>query len=249
MNFDQILATVLENRTQSRLCPEVWEDDEIRPEICDSLCEIAEDFIQEYEIPKDAVKDLTLTGSLANFTWTPASDLDLHLIVDFDEFDSDREFAADYLKLAKSLWNSNHEIKICGYEVEIYPQDADESHYSMGVYSLWDKNWLVQPDPNGVDSPDQRKVDQKAEKYIDQIESIEERLREGDFELSQQIDALKDKIKEMRKSGLQSQGEGSLENWVFKTLRNQGHLDKLSDLEQEAYDKAMSITHCNRDTS
>ena len=50
-----------------------------------------------------------------------------------------------------------------------------------------------------------------------------------------------EKIKKLRRAGLESEGEYSVENLAFKTLRNTGYLRKLSDLKREAYDAMMSI--------
>ena len=53
--------------------------------------------------------------------------------------------------------------------------------------------------------------------------------------------SIRDKLKKLRKAGLEKNGEYSVENLAFKTLRNTGHLTKLSDLKKEAYDAMMSI--------
>ena len=42
------------------------------------------------------------------------------------------------------------------------------------------------------------------------------------------IDRVKDKIMKMRKSGLESEGEYSVENLAFKVLRRKGLLGKLN---------------------
>jgi len=58
---------------------------------------------------------------------------------------------------------------------------------------------------------------------------------------------LKHKIKTMRQSGLRAMGEYSLENLVFKKLRNEGYLDKLSKLHKKSYDSRMSFDKCPTD--
>ena len=37
------------------------------------------------------IEDLRLTGSLANYNWSEYSDVDLHLVVDFEKIDEDIE--------------------------------------------------------------------------------------------------------------------------------------------------------------
>ena len=46
----------------------------------------------------------------------------------------------------------------------------------------------------------------------------------------------------MRQAGLDAAGEFSVENMVFKVLRRNGMLERLSDIKTVAYDKSVSIT-------
>ena len=56
-------------------------------------------------------------------------------------------------------------------------------------------------------------------------------------------DKIKDKIKKMRQAGLDAAGEFSVENMVFKVLRRNGMLDRLSDIKTVAYDKSVTLEH------
>ena len=56
------------------------------------------------------------------------------------------------------------------------------------------------------------------------------------------IDKIKEKIRNMRRAGLERSGEFSVENLAFKVLRRNGYLEKLSNLKHMAYDKLMSKT-------
>ena len=55
------------------------------------------------------------------------------------------------------------------------------------------------------------------------------------------IKNLKDKIKTMRQTGLDREGEYSYENISFKVLRRTMYLDKLSEIESKAYDKSLTL--------
>ena len=55
------------------------------------------------------------------------------------------------------------------------------------------------------------------------------------------IKNLKDKIKKMRQTGLDREGEYSYENISFKVLRRTMYLDKLSEIESKAYDKSLTL--------
>ena len=97
--------------------------------------EIAQDFYNSLETDAE-LKDVTFTGSLANYNWSKYSDVDLHLIVDYKDVNDDQDLVKDYFNAKKSIWNRNHDIFIDGYEVEVYVQDNNEPHTSSGVYSV-----------------------------------------------------------------------------------------------------------------
>ena len=61
----------------------VWQTEErVKPEITGRLIRIALDFLDSIGIEHGMVKDITLTGSLANYNWTEFSDIDLHILLD-----------------------------------------------------------------------------------------------------------------------------------------------------------------------
>jgi hypothetical protein len=55
------------------------------------------------------------------------------------------------------------------------------------------------------------------------------------------LNAIKDRIKKLRSSGLQQGGEFSIENLAFKALRNLGYLEKLSNYMKNIEDRDLSI--------
>jgi hypothetical protein len=64
----------------------------------------------------------------------------------------------------------------------------------------------------------------------------------GDYDKTiRKIQTLKDKIKKMRQSGLDREGEYSFENIAFKVLRRTMYLDKLSEIETKSYDKSLTL--------
>jgi hypothetical protein len=139
------------------------------------------------------------------------------------------------------LWNENHDITIKGYDVEVYVQETKEPHVSSGVYSvLWD-GWVVKPDATKKEI-DSKKVEQKVNSIIDTIEEIYFMYKSGEYDKTiRMVKNLKDKIKKMRQTGLDRDGEYSFENIAFKVLRRTMYLDKLSEIETKAYDKSLSL--------
>ena len=215
--------------------------DRLDPEIGQKLLEIARQFMEKHEISDVTIKDITFTGSLANFNWSKFSDVDLHIIIDFAEVDENFALVKEYFNSRKSLWNLQHEIMIHDFEVEIYVQDEKEPHASTGVYSIFRDGWVTKPLETKTDI-DFDNVKKKAESLMDQIDrAIELYDRERYQEAHDRAEVLREKIRKFRQSGLESGGEYSIENIAFKALRRNEYLLKLAELKRDAYDKLMSI--------
>ena len=225
---------------------DIWNKaDRIKPKIAVKLLRIAEDFYKKLDIPAD-ILNITLTGSMANYNWTDKSDLDLHIVIDYSAVDENVELVEKYLSEAKTNWNRNHEIMIEGHEVEIYVQNINEPHHSTGVYSILDNDWLIVPEP-AVFEVSEDAIEQNYKSIQKTIEMIEKLQKDKKYEeVYGDTDRLKGKIRNYRQSGLETGGEFSVENLVFKALRNGGELEKMSDLKREAYDNMMSIYEAKR---
>lgn len=223
---------------KDNLNPKVWLDDEtVNPEIREDLLTIANDYFESLEV-KATLKDVILTGSLANFNWSEYSDYDLHLVFDFSEINDDTELVKKFLDAAGKIWNTQHDITIEGYEVEIYSQDVNEPHMSSGQYSLINDKWKVKPSRENF-TPDEDLIKQKAEGLISDIDDLESDLEEDtNYDLLMaKLKRVWKKIKDGRKAGLDREGEYSVENLVFKLLRRNGYIEKVIDVRRKVYDK------------
>ena len=186
---------------------------------------------------KVAIKDITLTGSLANYNWSSYSDFDLHIIVDFYEIDPNLVLVKSLFDNARMRWNNKHNILIKGYEVEIYIEDERESHKSSGIYSIMRNEWIKKPKKyqSEIDFTSARR---KADDIEFQVNIASNLINAGRHKLAlKNIERLKKKIKNMRRAGLESEKqEFSIENIAFKILRRNDTLSLLSDLKLKAYD-------------
>jgi len=229
-------------RPKDELNPELWDENKkLRDDVRERLLDIAEKFIKPTLGADAVIKDITFTGSLANYNYSDLSDIDLHIIIDFADINKDKEMVRKYFNAVKALWNSLHDIRIKGFEVEAYVQGADEPHTSTGVYSVQDDNWLKEPTQTEAEI-DEDSISNKSDSLIDQIEQALKLMEEDSPKAAlDRAESLMEKIKKLRKAGLETNGEYSVENLAFKTLRNTGYLKKLSDLKREAYDKLMSL--------
>lgn len=219
-----------------------WQDGKFNPEVRTKLLQIATDFYTDLKIDAPII-DVHLTGSLANFNWTEHSDLDVHVILDFKEIGDDIELVKAALDGKRFIWNLRHPVKIHGYDVELYAQDKDEPHVASGLYSLMKDEWVTEPQPSNPQI-DERDIMRKVSAYKIEIEELEKEIKKADSddarEAMDRISALKQKIMKARKEGLAQNGEFSIENLVFKTLRNEGWLERLIDLGAAAYSHTYS---------
>tara|TARA_Y100001938_G_scaffold45922_1_gene63815 strand:+ start:7935 stop:8636 length:702 start_codon:yes stop_codon:yes gene_type:complete len=221
---------------KSRLNPKIWrEDDSLQPTIRAVLLHIAEEFMSFVALKGAEIQDVRFTGSLANFRYHPSSDIDLHLVIDFDKVSQKKDLVRQMFSAKAALWNIKHDIKLRGYDVEIYVEDISEPHYSTGVYSIMHKQWLSFPVSKSIDV-DLGALRKKVERYASKVV----RLSKRKHTTYGQVKRLVDKIKDMRKTGLEKEGESSIENLTFKVLRRSGYIETLFRLRDTLYDKKLS---------
>lgn len=214
---------------------------EMKPEVRERLLEIANEFLEYIDV-EFFVTDIVLTGSLANYNWSKYSDFDIHVIVNYNQFNTaSLDLYKELFKLKKALFNKNHDIKLFGYECELYVEGEDEAHFSSGVFSLLYDEWQNTPKQEDVEI-DKSTVKRKAKQWMDIIDGVLENVEDEDIETAKEmIDKYKDKLKKFRTCGLQKNGEYSSENLVFKILRRNGYLEKLINANQEITGKKLSM--------
>jgi predicted nucleotidyltransferase len=223
------------------LYPKFWKNNEINPIVARKLIQIADDIIKSLDLDVE-IKDVIITGSIASYNWHDLSDIDLHILLDFEEIDENFDLVKRMLDQTRINWNKKHNILIDGKEVELYFQHYDEPHEANGIWSLELEKWLVEPEKEKVEL-DIETTEKKAEAIARQIEHLFEMFHEEKFkEAYEYADKVKVKIAKMRQMGLSDQGIYSPENLAFKMLRNAGYLEKLSALKIEAYDRMMSLS-------
>ena len=217
----------------SVLNPNIWEtDSNIKTDVLNALLKVANTFYKDTELTVP-LEDIYFLGSTAGYNWTPTSDIDLHLVVDFDKIGDDEELVKQYVDGLKSKWNQSHDIKIGNHPVEVYIQDKKEVNKSQAVYSLMKNTWVKKPKHEDI------KVDKDAikKKYKQFVESINMAIQEQDID---KIKKLIKRIYDMRQAGLDKSGEYSTENLVFKLLRSTGYINKLRDTVTQLTDKELS---------
>ena len=216
----------------NELNPVLFDGNRLNTTVRYKLLLIAQNFARFIDIPKLNLKDITISGSNAAYTYTKHSDLDLHLIVDIP---SAAEFHLKPLFDAKkNQYNYNHDIKIKGIDVELYVQSSKEKHISAGIYSVLDDQWIKEPALVRANINDDD-VEQKVENYLNKIKLA---LKTKDYD---KANSVKSEISKLRKAGLETTGEFGVENIAFKVLRTQGWIDKLRQHIYDLEDQNLSL--------
>ena len=238
MNIQELDAYNLNDAVKfnDQLNPLLWDRTEhLKPEIKAQLLLIAEDFRESLGIKDLDLKDITISGSNAAYTYTPNSDIDLHLVVNQHEDPIYREL----FDAKKAQYNDTHDIKIKGFDVEVYVEAADKPPISQGTYSLLQDKWTQVPRRVKAD------VDDTAtrNKFETVGHAVERAIKTGSRE---KMDRMARKIKRMRQTGLEQHGEFGPENLAFKMLRTQGVLKQLHDARVEAKNQELSLKERRR---
>ena len=216
------------------LNPEFWNtDNTLNPEIRNVLYKVAKDFYTDTELTAP-IRDIIMLGSSANYNWSQFSDVDVHIVINFTDINTDIELVTKMVDALKSNYNKEHSIKIKNHAVELYIQDVSKFNRSSGVYSLVTNKWVRLPKKEQV-TLNPHEIQQKYSECVRMINSAV---------LSQNVEELKKvltRIYDMREVGLNQNGELSTENLVFKILRAKNHLNKLKQAIVQIYDKQVSI--------
>ena len=216
-----------------KLNPKLWNVTKLRPEVKQQLEAIADDFLQEMGIHDLDVRDITVSGSNAAFSYTNHSDLDLHILVNISDLPHS-EIYKELFHAKKTLYNDTHDITIHRVPIELYVQDASEPVVSLGEYSIKNDEWLKIPTKRRANF-DQNATKAKYEKLLD---IVKQAIASNNLNKIQKV--LK-KIKQYRQAGLDKGGEFGPENLAFKALRSQGYITKLYDLRDKLHSQHLTI--------
>jgi predicted nucleotidyltransferase len=245
-DISDVLKEVIEPNTidvstiemNDTLNPLIWDNEKLKPDVRKTLLMNAKRFIEFSDAENLKFNDIMLTGSMANYNYNENSDLDVHIVLDFNQISENKDFVGDFFKLKKQLWAEKLPIQVKGHDVEMYFQDSAEPHHASGTYSLIKNEWIKRP-TNRIVNIDTADVQLKAADFMNAIDDLESNKDEKDF--IKRHDALKNKIKKYRQVGLDKSGEYSVENLVFKVLRNTGYLEKMVDMKNDYLTQELSL--------
>jgi len=214
------------------LNPLLWRGGQMKPQVRYKLLQIAKHFIEFIDIPQLYLKDITVSGSNAAFSYTPQSDIDLHLVVDVPP--QQELLLKPLFDAKKNQYNFNHDIKIKDIDVEVYVQPSSDKHHSLGIYSVLDNRWISKPVMGAV-KIDDSDVQAKVDNYLNKIMQA---LVDDDID---RVKEIQQEISKIRKAGLEQGGEFSIENIAYKVLRAKGFIEQLRQHIYKLQDRALSL--------
>lgn len=211
---------------------ELFDGTRLRPEVREALLRIADKFKRSLGLSIEPV-DIYFTGSSANFNYNDLSDLDLHLVYDFEEIGINAEILIKYFVAKKQVFNNDYEISIKGIPVEVGVENLNEPIVSSAIYSVVKDAWMLEPEyaEQLLPQPDMKQyyaIVQKIEKAIETRNSAE-------------IGKVWDELYDIRKQSLAQEGEYGKGNALFKKLRNLGYLDRLKNAYYSSASEELSL--------
>ena len=95
--------------------------------------------------------------------------------------------------------------------------------------------WILEPSKEDV-SIDYEGVVKKVKEKVKQIDELQNLHDSGNYEEAYDLLlAMKTKLRNFRKSGLDESGEFSIENLAYKILRRSGEIERVADILKKSY--------------
>lgn len=233
---------------KSSLNPKIWSSSyDLKKIVRRRLYDIAQEFIADVDDMDISVEDIVLVGSIAGYNWSKYSDIDLHIILDYDKLKdyASKEILQQNFDRMKDAWNKKHKILIYGYEVEMYVQDYRSPNASDGIYSIKYGKWVKIP-KGGNAIQDRELIKRQASQYLNLIDkyshmAAECRSKAAAKLILHEVEKIYDEIREGRKEALSTGGEFGAGNIIFKIMRRTDGFDKMQTTKTLLYDKIRSI--------
>ncbi len=234
--LSEVAASAVKTKLEyhSEMCPDLWDNMKLKSEVKKCLMGIVEAYKKDADVELN-IKDIIIMGSACNYNYSKVSDIDLHVIV------TDKEESLEYKYQAAECmaWKDKHKISVYEFEIELYIQAVDEVvTKNAAIYSLQNDKWVREPvkenPPPNMEDP---KIKESAAKIMTEIDNA---IKNKNVKMETLV-KIKDELKSLRKSGLKKGGEYDINNLVYKTVRNNGYIEKLFDHIYEIEDNALSL--------
>lgn len=214
------------------LNPILWDNMRLKSNIREKIISIVASFEKYVELPIDII-DVQLVGSNASYNYTDTSDLDVHIIVNFEQYSQDEEVLKAFYDLKKAHFNQTYDITLKGIDVEIYVQDIKSATVSNGIYSVCEDKWVKEPKP--ITSVKHHDVSEEFSKWSAKIQEV---LNAGNLD---EIREILNILYLIRHNSIAADGEYGKGNQLFKKIRHEGLLKQLKDALIDATSRELSL--------
>lgn len=221
------------------LNPLLWDkNDKLLPEVKSKIIAVVEQFKNAFDFNIN-VLDVMIIGSNASYNYTKNSDLDVHIITNFNDLDASTEITTLLFNQLKTKFNATYDISIHGIPIEVYVEDVNVSATSNGIYSVYTDKWLKFP--KKLTSVTKYDLSKELSTWVPRITAA---INSGNPEFIQQI---VNTLYLLRKNSILVNGEYSKGNQLFKEIRDSGLLQQLKDAYNETISKQLSLEHLDED--
>lgn len=216
------------------LNPKLWDlkTGKLRTEVRDKIIEIGMTFEKYIEVPI-SILDIHLVGSNCNFCYSDKSDLDVHIIANFEQVGVDETILQQLYNMKKARFNEAFDISLHGVPVEVYIEDVKTGVVSNGIYSINQDDWIVKPVKQQL--PPKLNIERQLGRWEQRIADVVEC---GDVDT---INNCLNCLYMVRKNSIAADGEYGVGNILFKEIRNTGGLGKLRDALTNATNKQLTL--------
>lgn len=223
-----------EFQVHDTLNPKLWDTTtkKLLPKVRKKLIEIVNEFEDYISIPI-VICDVQLVGSNCSYNYTEKSDLDVHIIANFESVPVPPEILEKIYNTKKAEFNRTYDIKLYNIEVELYIQNVNSTTVSNGIYSLCDDEWIKEPKP--MNTASKKNTEKEVTKWRAKIGNI---LQNPTYE--NVLEAI-NVLYLIRHNAIAAEGEYSKGNQIFKDIRNLGLLDALKKELQHQQNKRLSL--------
>jgi hypothetical protein len=236
-------------KVKDKLNPDFFNDEgQLNSQIRLRLLDIADDFVTSLEVKWVKPSDIVLTGSIANYNWSKYSDVDIHIIYNFKDVYSKTDFVKDYFNSKRDIWNNTHEgLTIKDLPVEISVEDSSNPAKSTGVYSLEKNKWVKEPEDMNDSELNKEYIKDFCAKQMTKFDELFDEIdNETDRKkleiLSNKVEALYEKLKNMRGEALKSkEKEMATGNIIWKVIKHQGYIEQAWEYINKVYDRRNTI--------
>lgn len=218
-----------------KLNPLIWdENNQLRPEVDVAVRKIVNFFIEQQEV-LIPVLDIYILGSNASYNYSDTSDLDVHIITNYEGLDCNEQLLQLLFNALKTAFNQNYDFTIHGINVELYVQDVNSVTISNGIYSMFESRWIKFPER--AENPKTEIVD--TDRFEQYKAEVIDALSQADT--SDELENMIDRLYLLRQQSLATEGEFGDGNLIFKEIRSLGMLDQLKDRKKELISKELTL--------